>query len=334
MSNTRTVVVPSIPANGTSPIWNSATQEYENQVVGGAVHAVQLAGTSINAVATNLDTDLEANSVYIFQIDLVGKRTVPSASNAARASILQVVTGPSSITLISTEFILTEDPSLFNGWSIAFSNPAGLTFRTALTSLVTETVVFVENIRQVKNPTFNLPPPLIGSYVPTTRQLIAGTGITVNGGGSASLAGDVTIASTATSAPNAEIVFVGSLVSTNLATFDRAGARKLDMTPYPATSGALTRTVKFIADVQKTAGATSVEVQLYDVTHAVQVSALLYATDAALTELQSAALTVGAGAGNIRNDVATMYEVSVRMNGGGLLDQVFVTNARLQISYA
>lgn len=131
-----------------------------------------------------------------------------------------------------------------------------------------------------------------------------------------------------------EIAFSASDKSTALAVFARAGGRKIDMAGYPATVAGLARHVQFRVDVQKTAGATSVEVQLFDVTNAAQVSALLHAADNTLTELSSGDLTVGAIAGNIRDDVAAMYEVSVRMNGGVPGDQVFFTNARVVIFYS
>lgn len=134
-----------------------------------------------------------------------------------------------------------------------------------------------------------------------------------------------------------EIVFVGSLQSTNLTAYDRKGARKLNMALYPATIGALTRTVTFVVDIQKTAGASSVDVQLFDVTHSVQVTgtALTYAADQTLTGVASSALTVGSSAGNLRNDIATMYEVSMKMSGGVIgIDTVYLNNARINITYA
>lgn len=132
-----------------------------------------------------------------------------------------------------------------------------------------------------------------------------------------------------------EIVFVASLMTTNLGTFDRIGARKIDMSPFPATIGALTRTVTFIADIQKTSGATSVEIQLYDVDHSVQITSLLYSTNTTLVESVSGSLTVGSSSGNIRSDTPTMYEVSLRMNGGTVgIDAAYCNNARILISYA
>ncbi len=107
------------------------------------------------------------------------------------------------------------------------------------------------------------------------------------------------------------------------------------MTPFPATIGTLIRQIEFIVDIQKTTGATSVEVELFDVTNAVQITStdLVYSATNDLTEVSSGILTVGASPGDLRNDAPTMYEVHFKMNGGGGTDQVFMTNARLLVSY-
>jgi len=45
-------------------------------------------------------------------------------------------------------------------------------------------------------------------------------------------------------------------------------------------------------------------------------------------------LTEGSSAGNIRTDVATLYEVHVVMNGGvNGVDQVVISNAALHVTY-
>jgi len=113
------------------------------------------------------------------------------------------------------------------------------------------------------------------------------------------------------------------------------GGRKVDLSPYPAVVGRLTRNISFLVNVQKTSGATSVEVQLFDVTDAVQVTStnLTHSANNDLTELSSGSLTVGSSSGNLRSDAPKVYEVNVRMNGGGPSDQVFVANARLLVTY-
>jgi hypothetical protein len=130
-----------------------------------------------------------------------------------------------------------------------------------------------------------------------------------------------------------EVFFSCGVFTTNSNTFTRAGARTLDMTLWPPIVGISIRTVKFTADVDKTSGATSVEVRLYDVTHNITVAGTgLISTNNANTPL-TATLTVGSSSGNLRNDVPTQYELQVRMNGGSA-DAVFLTSARLVITYA
>ena len=134
-----------------------------------------------------------------------------------------------------------------------------------------------------------------------------------------------------------EISFVAGIQSTNTSTFSRIGARKLDMSVFPTTVGALNRTVTLICDIQKTSGATSVEVQLFDVTNNVQVTStdIVYSTDNSLTEQVSSTLTVGSSSGNIRSDSPAMLEFDLKMNGGSIgIDSVFCNNARILISYA
>ncbi len=132
----------------------------------------------------------------------------------------------------------------------------------------------------------------------------------------------------------AERVMAG-VTSTTQSTFTLAGSRRVDMSAFPASIGALNRQVKLIVDGQKTSGATSVEVELFDVDNAIQVAGtnLVHSANDDLTELVSSALTVGSSAGNIRNDASTLYELNVKMNGGTPSDMVLVASARLQISY-
>lgn len=132
-----------------------------------------------------------------------------------------------------------------------------------------------------------------------------------------------------------ELNFASGLFSTTSTSFTRAGGRQIDMSVFPATIGALTRTVAFSADIDMTGGATSVEVQLYDITHSVAVTSTdLTSSSTTNTRVTSGSLTVGSSAGNVRSDVATQYELQFKMNGGGGSDAVFLTNSRLVITYA
>ena len=132
-----------------------------------------------------------------------------------------------------------------------------------------------------------------------------------------------------------EIIFVAGVFTTTSTSYVRAGARKFDVSPYPITLGALTRTIKFEGDIEKTSGATNVEIQLYDNTHSVAITGTnLTGTETANTLHTTAALTVGSSAGNIRDDIASQYELQIKMNGGGGSDSVTITNGKLIISYA
>ncbi len=131
-----------------------------------------------------------------------------------------------------------------------------------------------------------------------------------------------------------EISLASGLFSTTSSAFTRVGGRKIDLSSFPATVGDLTRVVTFKADIDMTATATSVEIQLYDVTNAVSVTGSdLTSTSTSNVEV-SATLTVGSSPGNIRNDTPSQYELQLKMNGGGGSDAVFLTNARLLVAYA
>jgi len=132
-----------------------------------------------------------------------------------------------------------------------------------------------------------------------------------------------------------ELSFASGLFSTTSTSFTRSGGRQIDMSVFPATIGALTRTVVFSADIDMTAGATTVEVQLYDITNSVAVTSTnLTSSSITNTRVVSSALTVGSSAGNIRSDTAAQYELQFKMNGGGGSDAVFLTNSRLVVTYA
>lgn len=137
-----------------------------------------------------------------------------------------------------------------------------------------------------------------------------------------------------TAPPLCEISFMSGLFTITNTSYTRAGARLFSMTPYPETIGAFTRTVTFIADMDKTSGATSAEIQLYDTTHSVVVAGTTLTSVSDANSAVTAVLTVGSSSGNLRDDVDTQYELQFRMNGGGGSDAVFLTNARLEITYA
>ena len=134
-------------------------------------------------------------------------------------------------------------------------------------------------------------------------------------------------------------VDIAANVETGSTVYTRAGALTLNMADFPdATS------VVFKATIE-TSLATSAyyaEVRLFDITHSVAVtgttmdnSSLSSSDRATATEFTSAALTVGSASGDLRNDVATVYAVQVRV-AGTVTDEstqwAVLSNARLKVT--
>jgi hypothetical protein len=131
-----------------------------------------------------------------------------------------------------------------------------------------------------------------------------------------------------------ELDFTSANNSTGLSTFQRIGGRSIDLSLYSLTLGTLNLSMNFIADVQKTSGATTVEVKLVDVTHNATITGTnLTSSSNSLAKIEATALTIGTSSGNIRTDVVSEYEIQLKMNGGTVNDQVFCTNVRLLILY-
>ncbi len=124
---------------------------------------------------------------------------------------------------------------------------------------------------------------------------------------------------------------VFAVVSTS---YVRVGARLIDMSKYPTISG-YTRHVRFVVDIDKTSGATSGTVQLYDVTNNVLVTSTnMTTTSNSNDEHDSGDLTVGNAAGNIQLATPASYELQLKVTGGTLgVDGTFLTSARLLIYY-
>lgn len=157
------------------------------------------------------------------------------------------------------------------------------------------------------------------------RFLLAGSG----GGGGAIVAADFS--------------FVAGDKDTDQTTFTRTGARRIDLTNFPATVGSLTRQVRFKVVIENILHSAiyNAEIRLYDVDGAVAITGSTLdnsaAPDRALpTELSSGLLTVGTSPGNIRSDFPLrVYEAQLR--GVGVLtpptDRVIVSSARLEVLY-
>tara|TARA_R110000868_G_scaffold67046_6_gene199275 strand:- start:7137 stop:8324 length:1188 start_codon:yes stop_codon:yes gene_type:complete len=131
-----------------------------------------------------------------------------------------------------------------------------------------------------------------------------------------------------------ELYLTSGLEVTTSNSYIRAGARKIDLSYFPSTIGSLTRVVKFVANVDKTATATNVAIQLYDNTNGVLVTSTnLTSTSVSNVEV-SATITAGASSGNLRTDSAAQYELQLKMTGGSAGDSVACTSAYILITYA
>lgn len=144
-----------------------------------------------------------------------------------------------------------------------------------------------------------------------------------------------------------EIPLSRSDLDTRFTGFVRAGMFQLDLSKYPATSGIRAREIKLKAIVAASGALDGggivpwvCQVRLYDSTHGVVVGGstidgpTVNVTTPAL--VSSAALTVGASAGNLRSDAPAIYEVQFRALGAGVLsapDDVSLYQSILTVEY-
>ncbi len=140
-----------------------------------------------------------------------------------------------------------------------------------------------------------------------------------------------------------EITFTAGFNSEELTAYAKSsGARVVDMGLFPTALGTLNRVVRFKAALQSNVHSATwhTEVRLWDVTNGVLVTSTVLNNDAladqsVLTEFTSVALTVGAVAGNIRDDAPTLYSAEVRIAGAGNVpgDLAYFLGGRLEITY-
>ena len=112
----------------------------------------------------------------------------------------------------------------------------------------------------------------------------------------------------------------------------RVGSRFVDLSPFPAIDVAgRVRQIEFVANLEVgVAGTANVRLLNREDVEAVAGTAMS-TVSTTNTELRSGPLTVGAAAGNLKDD--RTYEPEVFHTGGSPTDAVTVTNARLEISY-
>jgi hypothetical protein len=164
----------------------------------------------------------------------------------------------------------------------------------------------------------------------STLNFVGATVAATNAGG-----GVATITVTGVTAlPEVEASLAAGLFSTINAAFTRAGSRLLDVLYWPATIGALTRSIYFKADIECSTPGTTANVRLQNITDNETVTGTALNTGLQVnTEVASAALTVGVAAGNLKSGTPKQYEVQVSLTGGGAGDTVTITNARLCVRY-
>jgi hypothetical protein len=159
----------------------------------------------------------------------------------------------------------------------------------------------------------------VGAGVPSTGDLLRWNGS----------------AWTPTSFPNTapfvynELVLDANAVSNTTTTPQRAASRIVLTSRYASTLGALNRTVRFKATLETTAG--TAHVDLYNETDAETVTGTSLTTTNAGPSEVSATLTLGAAAGNLKDN--KMYSVRVWITGGGGTDAATLSNARLEVTY-
>jgi hypothetical protein len=133
-----------------------------------------------------------------------------------------------------------------------------------------------------------------------------------------------------------EIEIASGIFTNGLNTFERVSARRINIGHLPAMIGDLTLECRLAVDVDMTPGATSVEVQLYDLTNSVIVAGTgLTSALVPNTHVESAPLVVGTSAGDLRSDDGTQYVLSLKMNGGVIpADSVSLTHAHILVTYS
>lgn len=142
--------------------------------------------------------------------------------------------------------------------------------------------------------------------------------------------------------PIFEITFTAGVFENGLNSFRHEGDRRININDYPVTILGLNREVKFIVVLRNALHSTTyfTKAQLFDLTNGVIVTGTLLNNSGEVdrglfNEFESAPLTVGNAAGDIRDDVNALY--NVEFSGDGITDPIteraIIANARLQIRY-
>lgn len=122
---------------------------------------------------------------------------------------------------------------------------------------------------------------------------------------------------------------VAAVMNNSTDVFARAGARKIDMTLYPATLGGLSRTVTYYVNIDVTGGTGTI--RLFNVDDNEEVTGTEFTTTAPGNTEFSAVLTVGTASGDLKD--GKVYEAQIKLENGTPLDRMAVTSARLVFRY-
>ena len=131
--------------------------------------------------------------------------------------------------------------------------------------------------------------------------------------------------------PIAIQIFSGDL-STPETSPVRFGTNRLSLVPFPATNSVgQTRQISFVVNIETTNPSAVGSARLQNIDDDEIVTGSTLTTISLLAQERRVVLTVGAAAGNLKDD--KMYEVVVFRTGGSASDSITVTNARLEIFY-
>jgi len=180
-----------------------------------------------------------------------------------------------------------------------------------------------------------LPPVTPGGGVagPTGATGPSGPAGATGGTGSTGPAGATGPAGVATNLPYT-VQFCAGEYTVSATSPTRIGSREIDLSPFPSTIGSKNRVVTFYAELEASTGTASASIILQDTTHSTSVTGTSYSTSSTSLIVYSSVLTVGSSAGNIRDDVTTIYEIQLAMpTGDPYGDRAICTNSRIEISY-
>ncbi len=132
-----------------------------------------------------------------------------------------------------------------------------------------------------------------------------------------------------------DINFLNTDGYSNSSSPTRVGARKIDMSLYPASyPDGRNRTLTFKASLEVTNAITDGYVRLKDVTNNSVITGTLLQTNSLTSSELEVVINSGTTDGYLRTDAISMYEVQIYVTGGGGSDQVICRNARIEVSYS